>query len=129
MTDKLSRPDSKAGRLQRKCLALYHEHLSEGAIPTSGSFMSYELVDRGVVPKDYRGADGTPLRRTPAQDISDALTHLREVGPIPWEHIDDETRSFDSWAYTRSVVEFLLGEVSLARIDVWDGQEPPPDPL
>src|SRR5829696_746297 len=59
--EKLSRPDSKAGRLQRECLALYHQHLSDRAIPTSGRFMFYELVDRGVVSKTYRRADGTPF--------------------------------------------------------------------
>jgi hypothetical protein len=125
MDEKLSRPNSKAGRLQRECLALYHEHLSEGAIPTSGRFMFYELEDRGIVPKVYRKADGTPCPRTPAQDISDALTRLREVGLIPWEHIVDETRTLHSWAYAGSVVEFLLEQISLARIDVWDGEQPP----
>jgi hypothetical protein len=121
----LSRPDSKAGRLQRACLNLYLEHLLDGALPTSARFMFYELVDRGIVPKLYRKADGTPRRRTPSQDISDALTHLRELGPIPWEDIVDETRTLHTWAYAGSVVEFILDEISLARIDVWDGEEPP----
>jgi hypothetical protein len=125
MDEKLSRPDSKAGRLQRECLALYREHESDGAIPTSGRFLFYELEDRRIVPKAYRKADGTPRPRTPAQDISDAVTHLREVGLRPWEDIVDETRTLDSWAYAGSVVEFLLKEVSFARIDVWDGEEPP----
>jgi hypothetical protein len=125
ISERLSRPDSKAGRLQRECLTLYYEHLQDGAIPTSVRFKIYELVDRGVVPKAYRKADGTPRPRTPAQDISDALTHLREVGLIPWEHIVDETRTLHSWAYAGSVTEFLLEEVSLARIDVWDGEKPP----
>jgi hypothetical protein len=80
--------------------------LGRGAVKEAGAVGEecLEIFRRGVVPKDFRGADGTPLRRTPAPDISDALTHLREVGPIPWEHIDVETRSFDSLAYTRSVV-------------------------
>jgi hypothetical protein len=33
--EKLSRPNTKAGRLQRECLPLYHEHLLEEALPTS----------------------------------------------------------------------------------------------
>jgi hypothetical protein len=124
MDEKLSRLNSKASRLQRACLELYREHVSYGAIPTSGRFKFYELEDRGVVPEAYRRADGTPLRRAPAQDVSDALTRLREVGLIPWEHIIDETRSLHSWAYARSVTEFLLEEVSLARIDVWGRTRP-----
>jgi hypothetical protein len=122
--EKLSRPDSKAGRLQRACLALSYEHLSDGALPTSGRFLFYELADRGIFPKAYHRADGTRHPRTPAQDISDALTHLREVGLIPWEDIVDETRTLDVWAYAELVVEFLLEEISLARTDVWDGEEP-----
>jgi hypothetical protein len=125
MDEKLSRPDSKAGRLQRACLNLYLEHLRDGALPTSGRFLFYELEDRGIVPKAYRKADGTPCARTPAQDISDALTHLREGGLIPWEHIVDETRTLDIWPYAGSVAEFLLAEIPLARIDLWDGEEPP----
>jgi hypothetical protein len=125
MDETLSRPDTKAGRLQRACLALYREHLRDGALPTSARFLFYELEDRGLVPKLYRRADGTPRPRTPAQDISDALMHLREIGLIPWEDIVDKTRTLDSWAYAGSVAEFLLEEISLATIDVWDGEEPP----
>ena len=125
VTEKLSGPDTKAGRLQRECLALYREHLRDEAIPTSARFLFYELEDRGIVPKIYRKADGTPRARTPAQDISDALMHLREVGLIPWEHIVDETRTLDVWPYAGSVAEFLLEDISLARIDVWDGEESP----
>jgi hypothetical protein len=39
----LSKPESKAGRLQRVCLDLLHEHESDGAIPTSARFLFYEL--------------------------------------------------------------------------------------
>ncbi len=125
ISERLSRLDSKAGRLQRACLNLYLEHLRDGALLISARFMFYELVDRGIVPKLYRKAEGTQRRRTPSQDISDALTHLRELGPIPWEDIVDETRTLHSWAYAGSVAEFLLEEISLARIDVWDGEKPP----
>jgi hypothetical protein len=125
ISEKLSRPNTKAGRLQRACLNLYLGHLRDGALPTSARFLVYELEDRGIVPKVYRKADDTPCAHTPAQDISDALTHLREVGLIPWEHTVDETRTLYSWAYAGSVAEFLLQEVSWARIDVWDAEEPP----
>src|SRR5215470_6920044 len=54
----LSAPDSKAGKLQRACLALLQEHEREGMIPTNGRFLFYELEQRGVVPKAYRDASG-----------------------------------------------------------------------
>jgi hypothetical protein len=45
---RLSKPDSKAGRIQRSCLMLLAEHRRDGAIPTSGRFLFYELVSRRV---------------------------------------------------------------------------------
>jgi hypothetical protein len=94
---RLSKPGTKAGRLQRACLALLYEHEEQGAIPTSIRFLFYELLDRGVIPKVYRYPDGTEKKRTPSQDISDAVTVLRELDsePIPWSWIVDETRSLD----------------------------------
>jgi hypothetical protein len=121
----LSRPETKAGRLQRAVLALYHEHVRNGALPTSGRFLFYELEDRGIVPKVYRKPDGTPRARTPAQDISDALTHLREVGLVPWSDIVDETRTLDMWGYGASVADYALAAVESARIDLWASEKPP----
>ena len=104
--DGLSKPNTKAGRLQRACLELLREHEADDAIPTSGRFLFYELVDRGVVPKTNRKPDGSEARRTPAQDISDALTVLRENGLVPWDWIADETRSLTSWRYRDSVYRY-----------------------
>jgi hypothetical protein len=95
----LSKPDSKAGRLQRACLRLIAEHQRDGAIPTSIRFMFYELVSRSVVPKQYLDEDGKLKGRQPSNDISDAMTHLRERGIVPWAWIVDETRSLASWGY------------------------------
>ena len=78
----LSAPNTKAGKLQRACLALLQEHEREGTIPTNGRFLFYELEQRGVVPKAYRDASGKERARTPAQDISDATMRLRELGPV-----------------------------------------------
>jgi hypothetical protein len=47
----LSAPESKAGKLQRACLALLQEHERAGTIPTNGRFLFYELEQQGVVPK------------------------------------------------------------------------------
>jgi hypothetical protein len=103
-TDGLSPLESKAGRLQRACLALLQEHEREGTIPTNGRFLFYELEQRGVVSKKYPlKADGKKPKRTPSQDISDATMRLRELGLVPWSWILDESRDVTTWRYATSV--------------------------
>lgn len=123
--DGLSKETTKKGRLQRACLDLLAEHEDDGAIPTSIRFLFYELLGRGVVPKVYRGPDGTEKKRTPGQDISDAVGVLREAGRTPWAYIVDETRTLDNWRYASSVYQYAEDTLPLARIDVWDGGPPP----
>src|SRR5215208_7784260 len=93
----LSAETTKAGRLQRACLELLREHEADGAIPTSIRFLFYELLDRGAIPKVYRKPDGTEGKRTPGQDIADAVKVLRETGKVPWSWIVDETRTLENW--------------------------------
>lgn len=124
----LSAPDSKAGRLQRACLDLLREHKRKGDIPTNGRFLFYELEQRGVIPKKYDGvnpATGKNWARTPLQDVSAATMHLRELGLIPWDWIEDETRSLTEWRYADTIIDYLINTIPLARIDVWAGEEPP----
>jgi hypothetical protein len=123
--DGLSAETTKKGRLQRACLDLLHEHEADGALPTSIRFLFYELLDRGVVPKAYRGPDGVEKKRTPGQDISDAVNVLREAGLVPWSWIVDETRTLENWRYARSVYQYVEDILPLARIDLWDGEPPP----
>jgi len=56
ISEKPSRPDTKAGRLQRACLALYHEHLP--ARPYAD-----EAVGQGVPEEDDISAQlsGSPV--------------------------------------------------------------------
>ena len=118
--DGLSAETTKKGRLQRACLALLDEHEADGALPTSNRFLFYELVSRGVLPKSYPGKS-----RTPAQDVSEATTSLREVGIIPWSWIVDETRALHYWRYAPSVYQYALEMLPSARIDLWQGEPPP----
>jgi hypothetical protein len=74
--DGLSAPDTKTGRLQRALLELLDVHEREGTLPTSGRFLFYELVQAGIVPKAATG------KRRADQNTIDALTHLREAGPL-----------------------------------------------
>ena len=125
---RLSAPDSKAGRLQRACLDLLREHKRKGDIPTNGRFLFYELEQRGVIPKNYEGINpetGHKWARTPLQDISQALMHLRDHDLIPWDWIEDETRTLSEWRYADTVINYLFDTVPLARIDLWQGKEPP----
>lgn len=131
MTDelekRLSKPATKKGQLQRQCLKLLAEHQRDGAIPTSGRFLFYELVSRGVVPKDhYVDENGKKKSRTPAQDVSDALWHLRrKARRVPMDWIVDETRDLDSWRYASSVYHYVDDILDETRIDLWEGEPPP----
>jgi hypothetical protein len=117
----LSKPQTKAGRLQRAVLELLHDHRDRGELPTSNRFLFYELVQRGILDKTKtrqkgRGAD---------QDLSDASKRLRDAGLVPWGWIVDETRSLTSWVFADTVAEYLKNEVDTARVDCWDGEPPP----
>jgi hypothetical protein len=125
VSDLLSKEGTKAGDLQRACLKLLNEHEADGALPTSGRFIFYELEGRGIIPKVYRKPDGTPKPRTPAQDVADALYRLREVGLVPWYWLVDETRNLTSWSYASSVYQYVENNLRRARIDLWGGEPPP----
>jgi hypothetical protein len=119
----LSKPDTKAGRLQRACLERMFAHRDEDALPTSARFIYYELIQSGVVLKKDESADGKGQR--PDQPVINALSDLRKRGVIPWEWIVDETRSLSVWRYASCVADYLADTVSMARIDAWGGQPPP----
>jgi hypothetical protein len=125
---RLSAPGSKSGRLQRECLKLLREHQHKGDIPTNGRFLFYELEQRGFIPKKYDGVNpktGKGFARTPLQDVSVATMHLREVGLVPWHWIEDETRTLSLWRYAATVAEYIRDTIDSARIDLWQGNEPP----
>src|SRR5215217_998693 len=104
---KLSKANSKAGRLQREVLKVLVEHRDDGALPTSGRFVFYELEGRGVVPKVYLRPDGSQKPRTPAQDVADALYFLREKGIVPWSWLVDETRDLIPWPYAEDAYRYV----------------------
>lgn len=117
----LSKPQTKAGRLQRAVLELLEEHRDAGDLPTSNRFLYYELVQRGVL-------DKTKTRRTGRgadQDLADASKRLRDTGLVPWEWIVDETRTLAEWEYADSIAAYLVRSVDHARIDCWAGEPSP----
>jgi hypothetical protein len=89
----LARPDCERGRLQRKLLLMLRAREEIGMIPTNARFLYYELVQMGFIPKH-----ATTVRRSD-QYVTEALTHLRSVGLVPWGWIVDETRHLDTWHY------------------------------
>ena len=120
----LSRPGSKAGRLQRALLQLIDEHRDDDALPTSGRFLWYELVANGAVDKTKaRGHPG--VRRGVDQDVTDALTHLRMAGLVDWADITDDSRDVHGWIHPTKVDE-VHGEVSehVVRLDPWGRAAP-----
>jgi len=112
------KPDTKVGRLRTELFNLLDKHRRDGMLPTSARFLFYELVQRRVISKQKTGA------RRADQDMSDALTDLRERGHIPWHWIVDETRSLDSFVGSRSISDWCLGVLDQARIDPWKGDAP-----
>ena len=126
----LSAPGTKAGRTQRVVLDLLRRHAAEGGLPTNGRFVFYELEQEGNATKPSPD-DLRPNRRRSrgwppgSQDVTDALTHLREVGAIPWSWVVDEERSLDQWAHAPSVLEYLLDRLPEATVSPWNGTPPP----
>jgi hypothetical protein len=116
---RLSRPDSMAGRLQRALLDRLHVHEREETLPTSIRFLFYELIQAGVVSKAATGA------RRADQNTIEAVTHLREIGLVPWEWIVDETRSLQTITTAATVADWLADDVQYAMLDRWDGQPAP----
>ena len=72
---------SKAAQRREALLRLLEEHRRDGALPTSGRFLFYELVARGIISKTPTG------KRRADQDMTEALTQLRENGDVPWDWI------------------------------------------
>ena len=124
-TNDLSSPDTKAGKLQRACLDLLREHERDGALPTNGRFLFYELEQRGVVPKHYLDAQGHKRARQPVHDVSDATMRLREVGLVPWWWIVDETREVVQWRSAPSTYKHVLDSLDRFRLDCWGGEPAP----
>jgi hypothetical protein len=121
----LSAANSKAGRLQRACLEILNEHERDGALPTSGRFIWYELEQRGIVDKTKaRGHPGVTGRGID-QDVTEALTRLRETGIIPWDWIVDETRSLYLYGAATTVQAGVLDQLASVRLNPWDSTPVP----
>jgi hypothetical protein len=91
-------------------------------MPTTGRFVSYELEQRGEAvkpdPNDMRPNKRRSFGWPPgAQDVTDALTWLRDEGIVPWDWIADEERRLKVWAYGATVTDYLLNALDRATMD------------
>jgi hypothetical protein len=88
MSDRLSAPHTRAGRIQRACLELLREHKRNDAVPTNGRFVYYELEQQGAIPKHYLDGQGRKRARQPEQDRrcgGAALRISRLPEPATWQ--------------------------------------------
>lgn len=101
-------------------------------MPTTNRWLMYELEQLGLVSKKPAAPDdpaeprlnrhGNKIReRLPSQNLTDAVTHLRKVGLIPYSWVHDEGRHASSWRSAPSVAAFVAESVPRARIDLWRG--------
>jgi hypothetical protein len=109
---------SKAAQSRAALLALLEEHRRDGTLPTSGRFLFYELVARGIISKQPTG------KRRADQDMTEALTQLRENGDIPWNWIVDETRSLKDYSGSSTITEGVLDRLPYIKLDPWHGNVP-----
>lgn len=122
--------ESKKARTERIVRELLLEHEARSELPTNARFVFYELEQRGQATKPQPD-DARPNRRRShgwppgSQDVTDALTRLREQGAIPWTWIEDEERSLTEWPYAGSVADYLRERLAEATINPF-GDDPPP---
>ena len=128
---RLTGPNTKKGRVQRDVLALLIDHQAKGEIPTNIRFIFYELVQVGKAMK--AAADDTrkntkrsvgPDAKAGMQDITDAATHLRVEGIIPWSWIEDETRNVAVWDHAPTVLDYVRDRLAEATINPWPDTPP-----
>jgi hypothetical protein len=109
---------SKIGKLRGLLVELLREHEQDGTIPTNARFLFYELVQRGHLSKERRGA------RRPDQEMIDALRDIRKDGQIPWDWIVDETRSLEDHTGHDSIREGMLAYLPHIKLDPWNDEAP-----
>jgi hypothetical protein len=129
LDEEYGRPGSKAARIRQLVAELLLSKDSDGQIPTNGRFIFYELEQRGDAtkpsPDDLRPNKRRSRGWPPGgQDVTDALTWLREQGIVPWEWIEDETRQLIRWSHAPSVHAYMLDRLREATVNPWAG--PPP---
>jgi hypothetical protein len=121
----LSAPHTAKGKLQRLVLRWLRAKHKAKEIPTSIRFVFYELEQQEHVSKRATNQDGTPSKRKPGQNLTDAITDVRNAGLVPWDWLVDDSRSVSAWHCAPTVHDYQLDTVDRARIDPWQGGRRP----
>jgi hypothetical protein len=111
--------NTAAARLRRWAFDVLVRHEAEGTLPTSLRHLFYEAVMAGVIAK------GDPTRqgrgRRPDQNLTDAVTWLRQHGRIPWDWIEDRTRRVvDYRGDGPTIVDGVAELLDHIRVDPWE---------
>lgn len=79
---------SAAAELREWAKLALNRHRTMGTLPTSLRHLFYEAVMEGVITK----VSNTGAGRRADQNLTEAVTQLRESGEIPWSWLEDRTR-------------------------------------
>jgi len=122
---------SKIERICAVVLDLLREHKTWiDGLPTTIRFLFYELEQRGLATKPDREGPRKGMRRSigwppGSQDITDAVTRLREDGSIPWDWIADTERTLFVPNYWPDMATFKDDALASFRLNPWEPFEPP----
>jgi hypothetical protein len=110
--------NTAAALLRRWAVEALERHSREDTLPTSLRHLFYEAVMAGVVAK------GDSTRQTrgrrPDQNLTDAVTWLREHGYVPWSVIEDRTRHLTDHRGDGDTIRDGVDEVlDNIRVDPW----------
>jgi hypothetical protein len=112
---------SAAAHLRRWVLDALWQHRAEGTLPTSIRHLFYEAVMAGVVAKS---APNRQRGRRADQNLADAVLWLREQGSVPWQWIEDRTRSLVDLRGFPTLVDGLAEILPRITVDPWADVQP-----
>ena len=104
-----------AAALRRWAYEALTRHEAEGTLPTSLRHIFYEALMAEVIAKSSGGT------RRADQNLTEAITWLRESGLVPWEWIEDRTRDLiDHVGDGEMIEEGVDGWLEQITIDPWE---------
>ena len=122
---------TKGARVRAAVIALLNEHAADAdGLPTTIRFLFYELEQRGLAQKPQLGDQRRNRRRSVGwppgqQDVTDAITTLRNEGIVPWDWIADTERNVDEWLHAPTIATYVRDRLDEARINPWEPEPPP----
>lgn len=106
--------DTKVGRLRWWGYQAILQHRRDGTIPTSLRHLYYEAVMDVACPDVQKHSTGA---RRSDQDLTEAMTDLREQGLVEWAEIEDRTRHLiQNFGWT-SIAEGVEAYVNVVKLD------------